>query len=76
MSKPIIRKAQPHEAEAISQLGIRSKAYWGYSAEQIKVFESELTISPEAIVLHPTIALELDGRLIGYYALLPKDSET
>lgn len=42
----------------------------------MQVFESELTITPETITRHPTIVLEADSKLIGYYILVSKDAET
>ncbi len=70
----MIRPAIPAEANAISELGIRSKAHWGYSAEQMQVFAEELTLVPADIRLRSVHVLESKGRLIGYYALVPKST--
>lgn len=40
-----IRAARANEAQRLSQLAISSKAFWGYSAEQMSVFSAELTMS-------------------------------
>jgi N-acetylglutamate synthase-like GNAT family acetyltransferase len=76
MANPMIRRAKSHEADSINQLGIRSKAYWGCSPEHIKVLEQDLTISPQAIVTHPTYVLEVNNKVLGYYTLIPENAET
>lgn len=38
-----IRRAQPEEHEEISALALRSKGYWGYSAEFLEACRAELT---------------------------------
>ena len=45
-----IRVAVPEEADAISELAIRSKTHWNYTPEQMLVFRGELTLSPEDLV--------------------------
>ncbi|OKH43292.1 hypothetical protein NIES2101_30770 [Calothrix sp. HK-06] len=68
-----IRKAYPTEACEITQLGIRSKLYWGYNLEQMSVFVQELMLQPDAITALHTHVLELDDEIIGYYNLLPHE---
>jgi GNAT superfamily N-acetyltransferase len=66
---PLVRPARAKEAALLSALAIASKAYWGYSAEQMAVFEGELTLTRadlagEAHVLDP-------GRgPVGFYILV------
>ena len=71
MNRLTIRHANPEEAETLSALALRSKAYWGYSAEFIAACRAELTYSTDQILrddLHFFTA-EHDGSLIGFYAL-------
>ena len=66
-----IRSAQAQEAEKISALAMRSKAYWGYTQEFMEACREELTVTPEKINsddLHYVIA-ENESTLIGYYAV-------
>lgn len=60
-----IRAARASEAQTLSQLAICSKAFWGYSDEQMGVFSAELTMS--AAVLQARIAYvasSIPGRTI------------
>ena len=65
-----IRSAGPREAAALSALAIRSKAHWGYDAEEMSVFEGELTLAPEALAPRDATVVEEDGVLLGFYTLL------
>lgn len=60
-----IRRADPHEAEALTALIMRSKAHWGYSQQQLDGWRSALTISAEAISRDAVYCAEVDGRLAG-----------
>ncbi|MFN4102239.1 MAG: GNAT family N-acetyltransferase [Pararhodobacter sp.] len=39
-----LREPERHELPALSDLCLRSKAHWGYSAAMVEAFRSELTI--------------------------------
>jgi GNAT superfamily N-acetyltransferase len=71
----MIRPAWPGEAETISALAVRSKAHWKYSPEQMAVFRSELTVTPEQIPGRRAHVLEEAGCLVGFYTLLPRDAK-
>ena len=67
----IIRKALPQEAVLLSQLAIRSKAYWGYSAEFMQACVEELSMSADDIKnpdCHYVVAT-VDEAIAGFYAL-------
>ena len=67
----IIRKADPREAELISELAIRSKAYWGYPDEFMQACREELTVTAEDLAnddLHFFVA-DQDSKLLGYHAI-------
>ncbi len=70
-----IRKARPDEADGIGELGIRSKAHWGYTAEQMRVFADELTLAREDIEAKDTHVLENGGSILGYYTLVTHTGE-
>jgi GNAT superfamily N-acetyltransferase len=72
LTNPIeIRRAKSCEADFLSALAVRSKAYWGYSEDQVKSFETELTIpsgkidsdSFDYVVAHDSSVV------VGFYAL-------
>lgn len=64
----IIRPAHPAEAAEISELVMRSKAYWGYDAEFLAACRAGLTISPLYLITHPAYIAEQDGRQVGFYS--------
>lgn len=55
----------------MSALAIRSKAHWGYDEDQMRIFAAELTLAPEGIEPRAACVLERDGRILGYYTLVP-----
>jgi GNAT superfamily N-acetyltransferase len=64
-----IREARPDEAAGLSALANESKAHWGYSAEALARWRTELTITPQDILRHPTFVAETGGRVVGFYML-------
>ena len=60
------RPARPDEADAITDLAVRSKAHWGYDAAFLEASRSELRIDPawcDGIRLE---VAEHDGRLLAF----------
>jgi GNAT superfamily N-acetyltransferase len=72
MSESIqIRHAAPEEATELSDLAIRSKAYWGYSRDFLDACRSELTIAPEQFLdsnFECFVAVG-DDSILGFYSL-------
>ena len=66
---PAIRKARPEEAESLSSLAIRSKAYWGYTKEELGVFRKELTVESADLTKDRAHVAEHDGKIVGFYTL-------
>ncbi len=75
-----IQPANPDCAEAISELALQSKGYWGYPDEFLAQCKSELTVTREDIEnpnVQYVVAL-LDRLIVGFYALeqiSPQDFE-
>jgi len=68
----MIRPARPDELPALSELALRSKAVWGYSAEFMAACRSELTVRAEHLPL--AFVAELEGTIAGFYALSVLDA--
>tara|TARA_R110002073_G_scaffold30414_8_gene94855 strand:- start:297 stop:785 length:489 start_codon:yes stop_codon:yes gene_type:complete len=69
--RAIIRQAEPHESGALTDLAMRSKAYWGYSDEFMETCRAELSVSPDDI-RDPNFeyfVCEIGKILIGFYAM-------
>lgn len=66
-----IRPAKPEEAEILSDLAWKSKAYWDYPADVMNSFRSLLTLEQDFIEDHPAYLLEHEesGEIAGFYAL-------
>lgn len=65
----LLRAAHPHEANALSELALRSKAHWGYDAEFLEVCREELTLNPADLAEQRATVAEVDGALAGFYTL-------
>jgi GNAT superfamily N-acetyltransferase len=72
LPEAFVRPARAAEAEALSALAISSKAHWGYSAEQMAVFERELTLTGADLAGADAHVLEDPDRgPVGFYTLIP-----
>jgi len=66
----IIEKAKITDDEIITSITKKSKAYWGYSAEQIQKWDKNLTISQDYIRKNSTFKLIEKDLIIGYYSYI------
>jgi hypothetical protein len=69
-----IRRAHPDEAQFLTELTTRSKAYWGYDAAFMADAREELEFRPSRFQpdFHVYI-LETDGPRVGFCSLIPVD---
>jgi GNAT superfamily N-acetyltransferase len=72
----MIEKALPADSSILTEITKKSKAYWGYSREQIESWAVQLTVSEEYLQEYAAYNLVLDNRIIGYYAFKQKDAST
>jgi GNAT superfamily N-acetyltransferase len=61
----LIRAARPDEAEVLSELAFRSKAYWGYDDAFMAACRDTLTIPAAHVEGRRTAVAERDGRILG-----------
>ena len=71
----IIRRSSPEEANALTQIALNAKRYWGYPEHWIKHWESDLTISSDFIRDNHVYVAEEDGEVRGFYALCIGDQK-
>lgn len=64
-----ILRAQSAHAGRLSQIAHAAKSYWGYPAQWIDLWHNQLTITPSFIEGNEVWAAEVDGSLLGFYAL-------
>jgi GNAT superfamily N-acetyltransferase len=65
----LLRPARPDEAAFLSDLAVRSKAYWGYDAKFLAVSRFLLAVRPEDVALRRVTVAENDDAVVGFYAL-------
>ncbi len=65
----LIRAARADDAGALSELAIRSKAYWGYDEAFMAACADELTLSPDRVEAVRATVAERDGRVVGFGTL-------
>ncbi len=65
-----ILPATPKDAQILSQITKRSKAFWGYSKEQMEEWDDELNISEDYIIDHYVFKCIIDEEIAAYYALV------
>jgi GNAT superfamily N-acetyltransferase len=64
-----LRPAVPAEADALTDLALRSKGHWGYDATFLAACRAELTVRPEQCDGAHTVVAESGGALLGFYRL-------
>lgn len=72
LSRTEIRTADPRDADKLSALALRSKAHWDYSQEFMDACREELRIDSDHIQNECAsyFVADLDGHIVGYYALI------
>lgn len=71
-----ILKASPSDHEILTEITKKSKAYWGYSNEQIENWSQFLTVSKEYIETNSVYNLVIDHQIIGYYSFFHESENT
>ncbi|MFG4004346.1 GNAT family N-acetyltransferase [Flavobacterium aquidurense] len=71
-----IQKAIPSDHEILTQITKKSKAYWGYSNEQIEIWAQFLTVSKEYIETNPVYNLVAEDQIVGYYSFFHESENT
>ncbi len=64
-----LRAARPDEAEALSGLTMRSKAYWGYDEAFLASCRDVLRLRRDEVVARRTVVAERDGTVLGLATL-------
>ncbi|WP_433764900.1 GNAT family N-acetyltransferase [Flavobacterium ginsenosidimutans] len=72
----IIQKANIIDNEILTSITKKSKAYWGYSDEQIQKWDKNLTISKDYIREHSVFKLVDNDLIMGYYSFIFENDKT
>jgi uncharacterized protein (DUF952 family)/GNAT superfamily N-acetyltransferase len=73
MTRTLIRPAKHDEAQALTELALRSKAVWGYDAAFMEACRPYLTVTEASIAQGLTFVAERDGKIVGMYVLVPRE---
>lgn len=69
----VIRRARPGEAQALTDLSMRSKAHWGYDKAFMDACLEELTVQPGRIETGEIWVAESGGEIVGVLEVIPED---
>jgi GNAT superfamily N-acetyltransferase len=65
----VIRQAGPLDAPALTEIAHAAKRHWGYSEELIRLWTSDLSVTPAFIDDHVVHCAVGDTAILGFYAL-------
>jgi len=71
-SRVHIRPARADEAEALTDLSLRSKAFWGYDAAFLARCRAVMTVKARGIEAQPHYVADFAGRIAGFYGFEPE----
>ncbi|QVY64024.1 GNAT family N-acetyltransferase [Polaribacter sp. Q13] len=57
------------DAKILTEVALKSKAYWGYSSKLIEGWRADLTVTPETIETCNVYKLMVDDVAVGFYVL-------
>lgn len=62
-----VRRAKAGEGRLLSEIALRSKAYWGYDRDFVEACREALTISESTIASEFVYVLEEESDIIGFF---------
>ncbi|HXQ38975.1 MAG TPA: GNAT family N-acetyltransferase [Anaerolineales bacterium] len=68
-----IRRVDPKEATALTQIALSAKAHWGYPERWMEIWTPQLTFKPEYFEKNESWVAVLRNRPIAFYSLQEKD---
>ncbi|MEO6176704.1 MAG: GNAT family N-acetyltransferase [Flavobacterium circumlabens] len=70
-----IEKAIPEDNIRLTEITKKSKAYWGYSDEQILSWSNNLTVTMLYIENNPVFKLIDKDEIVGYYSYIRQENQ-
>ncbi len=67
-----IRRAKSEEAAVLTDIAVRSEAYWGYEPEFMESFRRAYKLTESFINKNPVYVIEEQGRILGFYGIVPE----
>ena len=75
MDETAVRPAQPHEAETLTALALRSKGHWPYGEDLMAVFRRTIVLTAQDIAEHEVLVHETDGIVDGVALLIVEGAD-
>jgi GNAT superfamily N-acetyltransferase len=70
-----IRRARPDEADLLTELNLRSKAYWGYDSAFMELVREDMQVTTDDITNEHVYVLENSSQhIMGFYELKTVDN--
>jgi len=66
-------RSKPSDASVLTEVIKKTKRHWGYTDEEMLLWDDELTITSDEIEEQEVFHLIVDGIIVGLYALELKD---
>lgn len=70
-----IRGAKDMDFTRLTSISFQAKAHWPYPKDYFRIWEAELTITPDYIRKNIVFLAEVGGEIIGYYSLTRPDGQ-
>lgn len=70
-----MRNAKEDEYIILTDIATKSEAYWGYDSDYMDKFKNIYNVSKEFIINNPTVIIEENKNIIGFYGIINKSSE-
>jgi GNAT superfamily N-acetyltransferase len=64
-----IRKARPADSDELTRIAHAAKRFWKYPERTIRLWKSDLTITPQFVAGHRVYCAVQRARVVGFYAL-------
>ncbi|MBP6625766.1 MAG: GNAT family N-acetyltransferase [Chitinophagaceae bacterium] len=68
-----VKKSTPEDSEILTALTKKSKAYWGYSDQQMNDWSESLTITKNYIETNIVFKLVIEDEIVAYYSYIQLD---
>jgi GNAT superfamily N-acetyltransferase len=67
----VIRAARPDEGDALREIAVAAKGFWGYDEALVRSWAASLDLSPGRLATAHAFVAEADGRAVGWAEVLP-----
>ena len=67
----MIVKATISDAKTLTEIALKSKAFWGYSHDLIESWREDLTVTSTMILNCTVFKCMVDAKIVGFYVLNP-----